>query len=76
MCKCVGACMYMFMSLCVGRIGAEGQAHILDGSSISQAGERPPFRVKYPTAVATFLEMEGCGIAPMRSMDNAHLGDP
>lgn len=60
-----GACMCMFMSLCVGRrIGAEGQAHSLDGSSISQAGERPPFRVRCPTAVATFLEMEGCGVGP------------
>lgn len=56
--------MCMFMSLCVGRIGAEGQAHSLDGSSISQAGERPPFRVRCPTAVATFLEMEGCGVGP------------
>lgn len=57
--------MCMFMSLCVGRrIGAEGQAHSLDGSSISQAGERPPFRVRCPTAVATFLEMKGCGIGP------------
>lgn len=63
--------MYMFMSLCVGRgIGAEGKAHSFDGSSISQAGERPPLRVTCPIAVATFLEMEGCGIGP----HEAHQG--